>query len=110
MRKYTGEKIYYYSFRHGVFRIREYDIIERKGDDGSYKCATTRNGMHITMFSDTDKKFGKLIHHGPGVWMKERDDDYVKKLFIEYEERRINGLRTEIDERLKYIENLRKGA
>lgn len=110
MKKYTGEKIYYYSFRRGVFKIKEYEIMERKDPNGSYKYASTKNGMYIISFSDCDRKFGKLMHHGPGVWMKERDDEYVKKLFIEYEERRINGLRTEIDERLKRIENLKNGA
>lgn len=110
MKKYTGEKIYYYSFRRGVFRIREYRILENKGNDTRFKRAIGENDTHSIMWSDSDRRFGKLVPHVPGVWMKERDDEYVKKLFIEYEERRINGLRTEIDERLKRIENLKNGA
>ena len=109
MKLEVGDKIYYYSLKNGEINISEYKVVLHKGKWSTYKRAEYKYNSHSLAYYKDDM-FGKLIHHGPGVWMKERDDEYVRKLFLEYEEGLLNTLQKQLDKKKKLIENLKNGA
>ena len=102
---WNGEKLYHYSMRNGKFTVKEGVVVEST-THWSYPYVEFPGERRIPPRKD---KIGKLLKSGLSVWMFERDDELVKKMFIEYEEKQIEKLQQDIDKRRELIEVIKEG-
>lgn len=100
----VGDKLTHYSFRGGKLYIKEGVI--KEVNSRWYSLRFVFEGGQ--MYPPREAKIGVVTHSGPSVWLRGRDDEFAKKLLIEYEKERIAELQEKIDERNRIIEVLEK--
>lgn len=101
-----GEKLYKYNLKCGKLFVHEGEVIISK----TYK----RMGIY---FNDTrtmervPKELGVVLTGKiSSLWLNERDDELAKRIFIEYEERKIAEIKELLDKRIKSLESLKAGV
>jgi hypothetical protein len=105
MTNVIGEIVYKYTLRNEKLNIHEGEIIlDYCRKYVNFKCDSSR------VRCPKENEFGVVHTNGPTVWMTKRDDDLVKRLFIEFEERKIAELQAQINTKTKLIKMLKEDS
>lgn len=96
-----GDILYRYVLRNGEIHVQEGEVIKYKD---RYMCIHFSNGGNVLI----PKQFG-VIQHGVTIWLTERNDELVRKIYIEHKEDKISNLLKNIDKEKEEIEKLKEG-
>ena len=106
MNQATGEILYRYTVRNGKLFVREGRVVLRYGNLKFVYFTSSNSGTRYPR----ENEFGVISAKGPSVWMTERNDEFVKRLFIEYEEQKLVELQRQIVRKTELIKMLKEGS
>ncbi len=96
--------LYRYTVKNGKFFIREGTV----NHTGFRPLVNFKDGSPM-LRCPKEEDFGKIKSVGRSLWLTERDDEYARMKFIEYELDKIDKLREQINRKYKTIDMLRNG-
>lgn len=98
----TGTTLYRYTIRNGVFHVAEGVVTEH----GIRKKVIFSDGVKMVRCPrKTD--IGKILNVGPTLWLYERNDETAMRIFIGYEECKLDQLRRLMDKKIATVKMLR---
>lgn len=98
-----GATLYRYTLKNGKFIVREGTV----NQFGLRTCVNFRDGSSPVR-APRPEDIGVIRPIGHSLWMVERDDAKAKRMFIEFEERRIEELEELIERKRETVSQLKQ--
>ncbi len=102
-----GMTLWMYTARNGKFSVHEGVVTENKRRYWTRSIVTFKTRSTFD-FLPKDDEIGHIVS-GPKLWLTERDDALAKRLFLEYEEEKLEGLKRTMAKKEELIRVLREG-
>lgn len=104
----NGDKLYQYTIRNKKFVVHEGTVTDKMSCNYTYRRIVFNDGK-VSEVCPKEEKIGKLIPAGPSIWLKERNDDLAKDMFIRYEKECLSKLLSQVADRKALICMLKEG-
>jgi hypothetical protein len=101
----VGMTLYRYTLKNGKFIVREGTV----NQFGLRTCVNFKDGSGAVR-APRDEDIGVIRPIGHSLWMIERDDAKARRMFIEFEERRIEELEELIRKKREVVRGLKRDA
>lgn len=105
MEEYVGKTVYRYNIKNGKFYIHEGVVTKR----GRFKEVYFKDENYRARCPGRNQ-FGMVLTSKTTVWLLERNDELAKRIFIEYEEQKLNELQEQLNKKLELIKTLKMGS
>lgn len=98
------EILYFYTIKNGKLFVHE-GTVKSMYDTRKRVCFSDRSSPRRY-----PNQFNVIDTTGPNIWLTERNDEAVKRIFIEYEEQKLAELEEQIERKKQIIKMLKEGA
>lgn len=98
------EILYFYTIKNGKLFVHEGTV---ESIVGTRKKVRFSDGSSPRRYPN---QFNVIDTTGPNIWLAERNDEAVKRIFIEYEEQKLADLKEQVKRKKRIIKMLKEGA
>lgn len=102
-----GDKLWCYTARNGKFHI--WEGVVAKDSRAYWSRPHVKFKGSKWDFVPRDEDIGRIVTRGPKLWLTKRDDNLARKLFIEYEEAKLEEMKQSIEKKRELIRMLKEG-